>query len=159
MIPEKDPSGMSPHEPGAKLDAGKTRLGLVLLGFARALQAVGEVGTFGARKYTDDGWVEVENGRARYTDALLRHLMSEASGERLDPDSGLRHAAQVAWNALARLDIEIRNEEATIPARPVNEKFEIRPPVPWIGGSIPYAHPNKWPIPPVTQKAAEKFED
>ena len=113
MNTEKDPSGKNPHSPGAKLDLGKTRLGLVLLGFARALQAVGDVGTFGARKYTDDGWIEVENGQARYTDALMRHLISEARGEKLDPESGLRHAAQVAWNALDRLDIEIRSEETS----------------------------------------------
>jgi hypothetical protein len=131
---EKDPHGKNAHAPGAKLDAGKTRLGLVLLGFARALQAVGEVGTFGARKYTDDGWVEVENGQARYTDALLRHLMSESCGEKLDPDSGLRHAAQVAWNALARLDIEIRQEE-----RPHEQKSPppMLPAEPWRGGDLP----------------------
>jgi hypothetical protein len=131
---EKDPNGKNANEPGAKLDAGKTRLGLVLLGFARALQAVGEVGTFGARKYTDDGWVEVENGQARYTDALLRHLMSESRGEKLDPDSGLRHAAQVAWNALARLDIEIRQEE-----RPHVQESPppILPAEPWRGGDLP----------------------
>jgi len=131
---EKDPHGKNAHAPGAKLDAGKTRLGLVLLGFARALQAVGEVGTFGARKYTDDGWVEVENGQARYTDALLRHLMSESRGEKLDPDSGLRHAAQVAWNALARLDIEIRQEERLhVQGSPP----PILPAEPWRGGDLP----------------------
>jgi hypothetical protein len=153
MIPESDPSGKNPHSPGAKLDAGKTRLGLVLLGFSRALQAVGEVGTFGARKYTEDGWLEVENGQARYTDALLRHLMSEARGEKLDSDSGLRHAAQVAWNALARLDI--RSEEIIHKSAPEIMRAEIQPPIPWTGGILPYAHPNKWPIPPVTQKAAD----
>lgn len=131
---EKDPHGKDAHALGAKLDAGKTRLGLVLLGFARALETVGEVGTFGARKYTDAGWVEVENGQARYTDALLRHLMSEARGEKLDPDSGLRHAAHVAWNALARLDIEIRLEE-----RPLAQKLPlpILPAEPWRGGDLP----------------------
>lgn len=117
---EKDPQDKNAHAPGAQLDAGKTRLGLVLLGFARALQAVGEVGTFGARKYTENGWVEVENGQARYTDALMRHLMSEARGEKLDPGSGLRHAAQVAWNALARLDLEIRQEGSEGTARVVD---------------------------------------
>lgn len=33
---ELDPHGTPPNEPGAKLDAGKTRAGLVLGGFARA---------------------------------------------------------------------------------------------------------------------------
>ena len=105
---EKDPTGKSPHEAGAKLDAGKRRDGLVLLGFARALAAVSEVGTYGANKYTNNGWVSVPNGVNRYTDAMLRHLLSEASGELTDKDTGLLHAAHVVWNALARLDLMIR---------------------------------------------------
>jgi hypothetical protein len=84
---------------------------LVLGDFARALRAVGEVGTFGAEKYTDGGWIEVPDGVERYTDALYRHLLAEASGERKDCDSGLAHAAHCAWNALARLDLLIREAE------------------------------------------------
>ena len=42
---ETDPDGKRPNEAGAKLDAGKNRLGLVLCGFSRALQEVGKVGT------------------------------------------------------------------------------------------------------------------
>lgn len=105
---EADPNGKKPNEAGAKLDAGKNRLGLVLCGFARALQEVGKVGTYGANKYTDNGWMEVPDGERRYTDAMLRHLMREATGEELDPDTGLHHAAHAAWNALARLDLALR---------------------------------------------------
>ena len=105
---EADPNGKSPNEAGSKLDAGKNRLGLVLCGFARALQEVGRVGTYGANKYTDNGWMSVPDGERRYTDAMLRHLMREATGEDNDPDTGLRHAAHAAWNALARLDLAIR---------------------------------------------------
>lgn len=107
---EADPNGKKPNEAGAKLDAGKNRLGLVLCGFARALQEVGRVGTYGANKYSDDGWMEVPDGARRYTDAMLRHLMSEATGEELDEDTGLRHAAHAAWNALARLDLALREK-------------------------------------------------
>lgn len=98
----------NPHSPGAKLDTGKNRLSLVVCGFSRALQAVGEVGTMGANKYTANGWVEVPNGVERYTDAMLRHLLKEAEGEERDPESELRHAAHTAWNALARLDLMLR---------------------------------------------------
>ena len=111
VVIEKDPSGKNQHEAGAKLDAGKRRDGLVLLSFARALAAVSEVGTYGANKYTDNGWVSVPNGQARYTDAMLRHILSEASGELTDKDTGLLHAAHAAWNALARLDLMIRESE------------------------------------------------
>jgi hypothetical protein len=105
---ECDPHGKSAHEPGAKLDAGKLRAGLVLGGFSRALAAVAAVGTHGAAKYTADGWLHVPNGAERYTDAMWRHLLTEASGEATDKDSGLHHAAHAAWNALARLDLMLR---------------------------------------------------
>ena len=105
---EADPNGKSPNEAGAKLDSGKNRLGLVICGFARALQEVGRVGTYGAHKYTDDGWVEVPDGERRYTDAMFRHIMREATGEKIDPETGLYHAAHAAWNALARLDLALR---------------------------------------------------
>jgi len=51
----------------------------VLGDFGRALLAVAEVGTFGADKYTRGGWVSVPDGVDRYTDALYRHLLAEAS--------------------------------------------------------------------------------
>lgn len=107
---EVDPNGYDANKPGAKLDAGKNRLGLVLGGFSRALQAVGQVGTFGANKYTDNGWMAVPEGVERYTDAMYRHLMAEAQGETADPQTELMHAAHTAWNALARLDLMIRRE-------------------------------------------------
>jgi hypothetical protein len=105
---EKDPTGREPGEPGAKLDHGKTRLGLVIHGFPRAILAVGDVGTYGAQKYSDNGWLSVPDGEARYTDAMYRHLMAEAQGEQIDPSTNLYHAAQVAWNALARLELMLR---------------------------------------------------
>lgn len=104
---ELDPGGLSPKEPGAKLDAGKPRAGLVLLGFAEALAEVIEVGTYGANKYSPDGWQKVPDGEARYTDAMLRHLLAEQHSE-IDEETGLMHSAQVAWNALARLHFQIK---------------------------------------------------
>lgn len=108
VLMESDPLGKSPHEPGAKLDAGKLRAALVLGGFANALKAVSQVGTVGAVKYTPNGWVEVPNGQERYTDAMLRHLLDELAGVECDKDTGLRHAAHTAWNALARLELMLR---------------------------------------------------
>lgn len=108
---EIDPHGLDQHAPGAKLDAGKCRAGLVINGFARALKAVADVGTYGANKYSDNGWMEVQDGQQRYTDAMYRHLLAEAQGELCDVDTGLLHAAHAAWNALARLDLMIRNPE------------------------------------------------
>lgn len=95
----------NPHEPGTKLDAHKPRTGLVLLDFRNALTEVAKVGTFGATKYTEHGWLLVPNGYERYTDALFRHLLAN---EPYDSDSGLYHAAHTAWNALARLELLLR---------------------------------------------------
>jgi hypothetical protein len=109
---ESDPSGIDQYAAGAKLDAGKNRLGLVLGAFSRALTCVGKVGTYGANKYTDNGWLSVERGQERYTDALYRHLLKEASGEECDQGTNIYHAAHSAWNALARLELIIREAEA-----------------------------------------------
>lgn len=98
---------------GIKHDAGKPRLGLVIGGFSNAMVAVGEVGTYGAEKYTDNGWQAVENGKERYTNAMYRHLMLEASGEQADSESGILHAAHAAWNALARLELILQREKET----------------------------------------------
>lgn len=108
---ERDPHGIDAHTPGAKLDAGKPRPALVLGGFARALQAVTDVGTFGAQKYTPNGWVHVPNGAERYADAEMRHWLAEQAGERCDPQTGIPHAAHAAWNALARLELLLRDAD------------------------------------------------
>ena len=112
---ESDPHGTDQHSAGAKLDAGKIRVGLVLGNFPRALWKVSEVGTFGAAKYTDNGWLEVPDAEARYTDAQLRHYLKACMGESHDPDSGLEHLAHEAWNVLARLELELRRLEKPEP--------------------------------------------
>lgn len=108
---EIDPNGKSANEAGAKLDAGKNRVGLVLGDFPRALLAVAEIGTFGANKYTARGWLEVENGLERYEDAMMRHYFKEKAGELIDPDSELMHHAHFAWNALATLELKLKEME------------------------------------------------
>ncbi|WP_374492785.1 dATP/dGTP diphosphohydrolase domain-containing protein [Brachymonas sp.] len=122
MSTETDPHGRNPHQPGAKLDAGKNRLGLVMQGFPRALQAVGHVATYGAEKYTPDGWKSVPNGIERYTDAMYRHLLAEATGELQDQDTRLLHAAHAAWNALARLELLLVQQHWTRTYSPQQEK-------------------------------------
>jgi hypothetical protein len=106
---EQDPLGKNPHEPGAKLDSGKV---CVFRGaidyFPRAIEAVAAISTFGARKYAWKGWETVPEGVERYSDALVRHLIAEAKGQVLDPDSGLAHSAHAAWNALAVLELKLR---------------------------------------------------
>lgn len=101
---------------GLKFDDGKINPSFVFEYFPLALLAVSSVAEYGARKYTRDGWRTVPNRKARYTAADDRHRLKEyIEGPYDDGDSGHAHAAQHAWNALARLqamledgDIELR---------------------------------------------------
>lgn len=105
---ESDPNGIAPHAPGAKLDAGKTMAWLCVQGFSNALKAVAEVTTKGATKYTPNGWTQVPDGATRYMDAFGRHMLAYGSGEAIDPDTGCLHKAQMIWNLLASLELELR---------------------------------------------------
>jgi hypothetical protein len=111
-ISELDPNGRSPHTAGAKLDFGKAPVfrGVVDY-FPRALKAVAQVSAFGATKYTWKGWETVPEGEKRYSDALVRHLLDESIDGLVTPDSELLHAAHVAWNALAVLELKLRSAE------------------------------------------------
>jgi hypothetical protein len=110
---EKDPHGKNAKEPGSKLDEGKAPVLQGLLQyFPRALEEVSLVSLKGARKYTWKGWETVPDGIARYGDALGRHLLAEAIEGEFDSDTGLLHASQSAWNALARLELILREKDA-----------------------------------------------
>ena len=109
--PEIGPRGLKGGDPGAKFDAGKVRPSLILNDMPRAILAVAKVGTYGAEKYSEGSWKYVDSGIARYTDAMDRHRVKEGI-ELHDDDSGLLHAAQVAWNALARLELMLREQDS-----------------------------------------------
>lgn len=96
-----------PHKPGAKLDQDKPDLDLVLGSFTKALVEVGKVGTFGAKKYSDNGWKEVSNAQRRYLSAMQRHYFTYKDSELYDPETNLSHLAHMAWNALAALHFEL----------------------------------------------------
>lgn len=116
IIGEADPSGRPLNTPGAKADAGKQRPWLVLGEFSRALEEVTKVGTAGAKKYTPRGWVSVENGKERYMDAAMRHLLEVGKGNTLDDGpSGIytKHLANAIWNLLAVLELEEREESTS----------------------------------------------
>ncbi len=100
---------------GIKYDGGKAPVyrGAVSY-FPRALSAVATVSEFGSRKYAWKGWEHVEDGFNRYSDALCRHLTDEGKGEETAHDSGLLHAAHIAWNALARLELLIKEKENAV---------------------------------------------
>lgn len=97
------------HISGAKDDNGKI-MGELLGDFGRALECVAEVGTYGANKYTRNGWESVPDGVQRYKDALWRHLL-KVNNEVLDEESGLPHLHMVAWNVLAVIELMQREGE------------------------------------------------
>jgi len=71
----------------------------------------------GPKKYSWMGWKSVPDGIRRYGAALARHLVYEADAR--DTGAGglgadVLHAAQVAWNALARLELIIKEEDEKI---------------------------------------------
>lgn len=97
-----------------KLDYGKAQVfKLFLKYFPLAVSAVSNVSEYGLRKYNPGGdgtgWQEVPDGINRYGDGLVRHLLKEVTeGGYDEKDSGLSHAAQAAWNAIARLELLLR---------------------------------------------------
>lgn len=80
---------------GIKHDQGKLRYDLYPLD---AYKGCTEVLTFGANKYTPNGWKTVPDARNRYYAALIRHLNAQkeyidngGKGLALDEESGLPH--------------------------------------------------------------------
>ena len=101
---------------GVKYDAGKPEVVKGALHyFPNALAAVADVSAAGARKYTWDGWRTVPDGVGRYTEAMGRHLLAEREGptDSGPGGTGCLHAAQVAWNALARLELMLEDAKET----------------------------------------------
>jgi len=99
------------HVKGAKDDRGKPPVGMIFEYFPRALLAVANVAGFGALKYTRGGWVEVPDGQYRYEDALGRHLLKRHIEGNNDLESELPHLAHAAWNALAILELALRDAD------------------------------------------------
>ena len=93
---------MEKNNDGRKFDADKPRVAEMVIDFGPAMMEIARVWEFGAGKYDVSNWKFVENGKDRYTNALLRHLIAEGENQ-YDDESRMLHAAHVAWNALARL--------------------------------------------------------
>lgn len=112
-----DGASRAASDGGKKWDKGKSPVfqGLFQY-FPNALKAISDVSKYGAEKYkleySDVNWARVEGGLERYADALSRHLLDHFSSS-TDPESGLLHIAHAAWNALAVLELTLRNKDGT----------------------------------------------
>ena len=67
--------------------------------------------TAGAKKYGPDQWQNLPDGIRRYKAALLRHLVEFDKGNETDEETGCRHLAAVAWNAIAMLHISKQQKQ------------------------------------------------
>lgn len=76
-----------------KHDQDKTRFDLVCPDFVEGLA---KVLTHGARKYSDNNWVNCPQPFQRYYSALQRHLTAFAKGEPADEETGLSHLYHAA---------------------------------------------------------------
>lgn len=83
---------------GKKYDEGKLRFDLIP---PIAMKALAQVYTFGAEKYDDNTWQNLENFYSRYMAALHRHLNAHQLGEIRDPESGFYHLDHALWNLVA----------------------------------------------------------
>ena len=83
---------------GLKFDCGKLRWDLLPLDVVEKLVEIYE---FGANKYGENNWRNLQNGYKRCRAALFRHLTAYDKGEQVDPESGKSHLAHAAWNALS----------------------------------------------------------
>ena len=82
--------------------------------FPRALREIAIVSVFGAKKHDnpmgDMTYMDVPDAENVYANAEGRHMLSEAiEGPRNYEDGDLLHKAQKAWNALADLEVFLRN--------------------------------------------------
>lgn len=96
---------------GKKNDEGKARWDLVDLDF---VQEGVDVLTFGAEKYGENNWQEVENAENRYFAALMRHLVAYRNGEVVDPESGVSHLAHAFCNLMFLRHFEKLNEAGVL---------------------------------------------
>lgn len=83
--------------------------------FPRAIEAVAQVSAVGSKKYANGkfptAWRLVPDAANRFTDAQVRHLIEEAKGTQVDPETKCLHLAHEAWNALARLELFLTKAE------------------------------------------------
>lgn len=86
-----------------KYDSSKVQLELLSV---PAMMAIGEVMTFGARKYEAHNWRKGFQW-SRLLGAALRHLMAYMAGEDKDPESGLSHLAHAGCCVMFLLEHEI----------------------------------------------------
>ena len=81
--------------------------------FPMAMLEIAKVTAYAATRHIVRDWQDFppDYGIRHYTGKMGRHLLAEETEGAVNAeDGGLLHAAQVAWNALARLEHILRKE-------------------------------------------------
>jgi hypothetical protein len=80
--------------------------------FPAALAEVAKVSKAGNDKHNPGQPMHHARGKSTdHADSLLRHLVDRGG---IDPDTGVRHSAEVAWRALALLQQELEDAGAPL---------------------------------------------
>lgn len=114
-MPMTEPCKMSATEARSAGKAGKLPVGLgVFAYFPLALREVARVSDFGANKHKVDirerGFANHE--ASYYEDAMARHALNRyVSGEVNREDGDVYELAQIAWNAMAALQLKLERGE------------------------------------------------
>lgn len=105
---QSDPNGLATSDPGAKLDKGKLKAGIIFQ-FPRALWALAEVAHYGhaEKGYARGGWQEVDDGPLRYFDAFTRHLLNFPINA-VDIESRRKEIFHMLWNLAAVIELTER---------------------------------------------------
>lgn len=93
-------------EVGVKYDLDKPDYSLIP---PKPLDDVVKVLTLGAQKYSRNNWKLLENARARYFAAAMRHLWARFRGEIYDKESGLDHGAHAVCCILFMMEMTNEN--------------------------------------------------
>ncbi len=92
---------------GTKFDDTKTPLAILPI---EALEEIGKVLGFGAKKYAADNWRRGISHR-RLLGAALRHIFAFLRGEENDPESGRSHLAHAACCVMFCLTFVLEKRE------------------------------------------------
>jgi len=93
------------RDKGKKFDGDKLRMDLIP---PEVIEEIGKVLTYGAKKYGDNNWQNVE--AYRYKAALMRHYINWCKGEECDDESGLKHLSHMLTNVAFLLWKEIHDK-------------------------------------------------
>jgi hypothetical protein len=95
---------------GIKFDEEKTRFDLLPW---NEVKQVADVLTLGAKKYADDNWKYVPNGKKRYFAAAMRHLVAWKEGEKYDGETKFNHLAHALCCIFFLLFLDNNDEKNT----------------------------------------------